>query len=127
MPTRAFNPVIVCDNNYVYAISCSNAYSGQTTSYIASISSDGSIGSWSKISDGPVAQYNAQAAIVGNKIYFIGGGGTNSSVNTVYSAYFNSGITDYSVYINNQQNTNSTSFNIPKLPVTPNSAYYIKT
>jgi N-acetylneuraminic acid mutarotase len=98
MPTQSFNPVIVCNNNYVYAISCSNNYTGSVTSYIASILPDGSIGSWTQISNGPVGIYNAQTAIVGNKIYFIGGTDTNSVVNSVYSATFTSGITDYTSY-----------------------------
>jgi hypothetical protein len=98
MPTQSFNPVVVCNDNYVYAISCSNNYTGSVSSYIAPILPDGSVGSWTQISNGPVGTYNAQTAIAGNKIYFIGGTDTNSVVNSVYSATFTSGITDYTPY-----------------------------
>jgi hypothetical protein len=128
MPAQSFNPVVVCNNNYVYAISCSNGYSESVASYIAPILPDGSIGNWSQISNGPVGTYNAQTAIVGNKIYFIGGGDTNSAVNTVYSAAFTSGITDYTPYYTDQYSVVSNNFYLPNYQPDFKSIenYYIK-
>jgi hypothetical protein len=128
MPTQSFNPVVVCNNNYVYAISCSNNYTGSVASYIAPILPDGSIGNWSQISDGPVAQYNAQVAIAGNKVYFIGGGGTSSAVNTVYSATFTSGVTDYTPYYADQHFVDPNNFYLPSYYPDFKSVenYYIK-
>jgi hypothetical protein len=128
MPTQSFNPVVVCNNNYVYAISCSNNYTGSVASYIAPILPDGSIGNWSQISDGPVAQYNAQVAIAGNKVYFIGGGGTSSAVNTVYSATFTSGVIDYTPYYADQHSVDPNNFYLPSYYPDFKSVenYYIK-
>jgi hypothetical protein len=131
LPKVALFPAIACTDNYVFVISCSSNTTGGTASYAAPIFSDGSLGNWVQITDGPDLFYFAQSVIVGNKIYFIGGynvvSGNVTVSNVVYSALFTSGITDYSIYINDQQNTNSTTFKVPNLPVTQNSAYYIKT
>lgn len=132
MPKRAASPVVICNDNYVYAISCSTGYSSPSkSSYIAPILTNGAIGSWSPISLGPVVNYYAQSAIIGNRLYFIGGftadTGPSSTINSVYSATFNSGVTNYSIYYSSNQNTNTTTFKLPSLPMTQNSAYYIKT
>jgi hypothetical protein len=99
-------------------------------SYRAPILSDGSIGSWYQTFDGPVATTYPQIAIAGNKVYFIGG----DRINTVYSATFTSGITDYTPYYTDQSNTSTTSSSTFYLPnyyskeaVNPGLYYYIKT
>jgi N-acetylneuraminic acid mutarotase len=74
--------------------------------YRAPISVDGSIGSWTKMSDGPITGDHTQPAIAGNKIYLIGGYNGNY-LNTVYSADFASGITDYTQYYTEQLSASS--------------------
>jgi hypothetical protein len=127
----------VCTDNYVFSIGGYdvNANSRLTNaSYCVPISADGSIGSWTGISNGPIAANSVQIAIAGNRVYFIGGYDGNSVLNTVYSAAFNSGIADYTPYYTDQPNVSATTsstlsstFMLPNLPSTSYSAYYIKT
>jgi len=128
MPSNIYGSSIVCTDNYVFSIGGSSDSNNQSTDaiYRAPILSDGSIGAWTQIGNAPVAAYYAQAVIAGNKIYFIGGLNNTGSLNTVYSASFTSGITDYTPYYTDQPNT-STTFYLPDLPSTSYSAYYIKT
>jgi N-acetylneuraminic acid mutarotase len=132
MPNNIYGSAIVCTDNYVFSIGGKDAQASQFTNatYRAPILADGSIGTWTQISNGPVIASYAQVAIAGDKIYFIGGyyysNNSANIFNTVYSASFTSGITDYTPYYTDQSNTSST-FNLPNLPSTPYSAYYIKT
>jgi N-acetylneuraminic acid mutarotase len=130
MPYNISLSTVVCTDNYVFNIGGSgSSYTNAT--YRAPILIDGSIGTWTQISNAPVAVTYAQSAIAGNKIYFIGGysSSNNSYLNTVYSATFASGITDYTPYYTDQSNQSNTSitFMLPNLPSTSYSAYYIKT
>jgi N-acetylneuraminic acid mutarotase len=133
MPNNIYSSAIVCTDNYVFSIGGYDQANSTYTNaaYRASILSDGSIGSWTQISDGSVAASYAQSAIAGNRIYFIGGhylsvNNNNATIlDTVYSASFTSGITDYTPYYTDQSNMPST-FNLPDLPSTSYSAYYIK-
>jgi hypothetical protein len=131
MPNSIYDSAIVCTDNYVFSIGgidINNQYTN--ASYRAPISSDGNIGSWTQISNAPIAGGFAQSAIAGNRLYFIGGYNSNGELNTIYSANFTSGITDYTPYYTDQPNTSST-FNLPdyssKETANPGSYYYIKT
>jgi N-acetylneuraminic acid mutarotase len=131
MPYNISLSTVVCTDNYVFNIGGSGgSYTNAT--YRAPILTDGSIGTWTQISNAPVTATYAQSAIAGNKIYFIGGYSSNNStyLNTVYSAAFTSGITDYTPYYTDQPNTSST-FYLPnyysKEAANPGSYYYIKT
>jgi N-acetylneuraminic acid mutarotase len=128
MPNNICISAIVCTDNYVFSIGGYSLNNSKYTnaSYLAPILTDGSIGSWTQISNYPDTVAYGQSVIVGNKIYFIGGTNTNNYLDTVYSATFNSGITDYTQYYTDQPNTSST-FMLPNLPSTSYSAYYIKT
>jgi N-acetylneuraminic acid mutarotase len=137
IPNNTTSSMIVCTDNYVFSIGGYIGGNNQYTnaSYRAPILADGSIGSWAQISNGPVAAIAAQSAIAGNKIYFIGGYYEDSNnnhfyLNTVYSAAFTSGITDYTQYYTDQSNTSST-FNLPDLTsrsnTSPRMKYIIKT
>jgi N-acetylneuraminic acid mutarotase len=144
IPDNINNSAIVCTDNYVFTVSGYNEKNNTYTNvaYRAPISSDGSIGAWTQISNGPVAAGFGQSVIVGNKIYFIGGfhSDTDNSnrqyLNTVYSATFTSGITDYTPYYTDQANQSNTStvsftFNLPDLTyrsnTSPKMKYIIKT
>jgi hypothetical protein len=116
MPNNIYGSAIVCTDNYVFSIGgydLSNAQYTNTT-YRAAILADGSIGSWTQISNAPIAAmiYN-QSVIAGNRIYFIGGFNGSSFLNSIYSATFTSGITDYTPYYNDQQNIDSNKFYLP--------------
>jgi N-acetylneuraminic acid mutarotase len=133
IPNGIYESVIVCTDNYVFSIGGYDRANDRYTAsaYRAPISADGSIGTWVQISDGPTAVTDAQVAIAGNKIYFIGGyNGNGGRSSVVYSATFNSGITDYAQYYTDQQNTSST-FNLPdyssKEITSSGTCYYIKT
>jgi hypothetical protein len=128
MPNNIYLSTLICTDNYVFSIGgyvdSNNQFTNAT--YRASILADGSIGTFTQISNAPVAAVAAQSAIAGNKIYFIGGYDNNGNyLNSVYSATFTSGITDYTTYYNDP--VPSTTFNLPNLPLTSYSAYYIKT
>jgi hypothetical protein len=122
---------MVCTDNYVFSIGgySVNINTYTNASYCAPISSDGSIGAWTQISICPAGAGYAQLAIAGNMIHFIGGYNGTSYLNTVYSATFTSGVTDYTPYYTDQSNQSNTSitFMLPNLPSTSYSAYYIKT
>jgi hypothetical protein len=127
MPNNIYTSVIVCNDNYVFSIGGHDKNNNQQTnvSYRAPISSDGSIGAWTQINNAPVAAEHVQSAIAGNRIYFIGGYNGSGYLSNVYSTTFISGITDYSIYYNDF--IPSSTFNLPSLPSTSYSAYYIKT
>jgi hypothetical protein len=99
-PNNIFASVMVCTDNYVFSIGGINKNNNQYTNaaYRAPILADGSIGDWVQISDAPIAAGHAQVAITGNKIYFIGGWNNGGNLDTVYSATFTSGITDYTPF-----------------------------
>jgi N-acetylneuraminic acid mutarotase len=138
IPDNINNSAIVCTDNYVFTVSGYNEKNNTYTNvaYRAPISSDGSIGDWTQISNGPVAAGFGQSVIAGNKIYFIGGYYSDTDNNdrhyldTVYSANFTSGITDYTPYYTDQSNTSST-FKLPDLTsrsnTSPRMKYIIKT
>jgi N-acetylneuraminic acid mutarotase len=135
MPNNIGFSAIVCTDNYVFSIGGYDYGNNKSTNaaYRAPILSDGSIGSWTQISDLPIAAGFAQLVIAGNKIYYIGGYNGSTYLNTVYSATFTSGITDYTPYYTDQQNTSSTSstFCLPDLTsrsnTSPRMKYIIKT
>jgi hypothetical protein len=120
---------MVCTDNYVFSMGGLNLNNFQYTniSYRAPILADGNIGTWIQITNGPVAASYAQSAIAGNRIYFIGGFNGSDSLNSVYSANFASGVTDYTPYYTDQPNT-STTFNLPNYysNALPSENYYIK-
>jgi hypothetical protein len=131
MPNNIYNSIIVCTNNYVFSIGGYNFNNSQYTNatYRVPILIDGSIGSWTQISNGPVNAISAQSVIAGNKIYFIDGW-SDVVLSGVYTATFTSGITDYTQYYTDQSNTSST-FNLPDLTsrsnTSPQMKYIIKT
>jgi N-acetylneuraminic acid mutarotase len=137
MPNNITESVIVSTDNYVFSICGYNNNNSTRTNaaYRAPILDDSSIGAWAQISDGPVIVFEAQSAIAGNKIYFIGGNSnTSGESSSVYSATFTSGITDYTPYYTDQPSTTITSSSTFYLPnyyskeaVNPGSYYYIKT
>jgi hypothetical protein len=135
MPNSIYRSAIVCTDNYVFSVSGYSLNNNQYTlaSYRAPILIDGSIGTWTQISSGLAAVGFAQSVIAGNKIYFIGGGDNVSNLNTVYSATFTSGITDYTPYYTDQSNHPNTTpvFNLPDLTsrsnTSPQMKYIIKT
>jgi len=90
MPQNIFVSSLVCSDYYVFSIggysNTNNQYTNAT--YRAPILPDGSIGAWAQISDGPVSAGFTQSAIIGNKIYLIGGYGNTGALDTVYSAVF---------------------------------------
>jgi N-acetylneuraminic acid mutarotase len=100
MPNNICNSAIVCTDNYVFSIGGYDENNGEYTnaSYRAPILTDASIGDWTQISDAPIAAGHVQVAIAGNKIYFIGGWNNGGNLDTVYSASFTSGITDYTPF-----------------------------
>jgi N-acetylneuraminic acid mutarotase len=100
MPNNITNSAIVCTDNYVFSIGGYDENNSQYTNaaYRTFILADGSIGDWVQIGDAPIATGHAQVAIAGNKIYFIGGWNNGVNLDTVYSATFNSGITDYTPF-----------------------------
>jgi N-acetylneuraminic acid mutarotase len=132
MPNNIYASALVCTDNYVFSIGGfdkdNNAYTN--AAYRAPILADGNIGSWTQISNGPVSVGYSQSAIIGNKIYFIGGWNISGSLNSVHSATFTSGITDYTLYYTDQPNTSPT-FNLPDLTsrsnTYPQMKYIIKT
>jgi hypothetical protein len=131
MPNNIFNSAIICTNNYVFSIGGFNTYDRNYTdsSYCAPILSDGNIGPWTQINNGPIIAGDAQLVIVGNKIYFIGGYNyQNGHLNTVYSATFTSGITDYTPYYTDQQYIDPNNFYLPDYYPDYKSVenYYIK-
>jgi N-acetylneuraminic acid mutarotase len=109
MPNNIYLSTAICTDNYVFSIGgidqVNNKYTDAT--YRAPILSDGSIGTWTQVSNGPVTATYAQSAIAGNRIYFIGGLNNSTYLNTVYSATFASGITDYTLYYTDQSSTSS--------------------
>jgi hypothetical protein len=131
MPNNIHNSAIVCTDKYVFSIGGYDQINNQYTNaaYRASISDDGDIaGGWVQISNIPIAAGYAQSVIAGNKIYFISGYDSNgNALNTIYSATFNSGITDYTPYYTDQSNTSST-FNLPNyyINVLSSENFYIK-
>jgi N-acetylneuraminic acid mutarotase len=131
MPNNIWSSVMVCTDNYVFSIGGANSNGYTNATYRASILADGSIGAWTQISNGPAAAYVAQTAIAGNRIYFIGGYNGSTILDTVYSATFTSGITDYTTYYTDQPNAPSSTFILPdyssKETANPGSYYYIKT
>jgi N-acetylneuraminic acid mutarotase len=143
MPNNVHFSTIVCTDNYVFSIGGRINGGYTNAAYRAPISSDGSIGTWTQISDGPVTAICAQSAIAGNKIYYIGGVSEHYNsdtgihdyqyLDTVYSAAFDSGITDYTPYYTDQPSTSSTSstFCLPDLTsrsnTSPRMKYIIKT
>jgi N-acetylneuraminic acid mutarotase len=138
MPNNIFGSLVVSTDNYVFSIGGYDKNNSKYTNaaYRAPILSDASIGSWTQISNAPVAAGFGQTTIAGNKIYFIGGAyndsnnGNDSQLDKVYSADFTSGITDYTPYYTDQQNTSST-FYLPnyssKESANSGLYYYIKT
>jgi hypothetical protein len=100
MPDNIFVSSVLCTDNYVFSIGgyTLNNYQYTNASYRAPILTDGSIGDWVQISNAPIAAGHAQVAIAGNKIYFIGGWNNGGNLDTVYSATFTSGITDYTPF-----------------------------
>jgi hypothetical protein len=129
MPNNIIGSAMVCTDNYVFSMGGLNLNNFQYTniSYRAPILADGNIGTWIQITNGPVAASYAQSAIAGNRIYFIGGFNGSDSLNSVYSANFASGVTDYTPYYTDQPNT-STTFNLPNYysNALPSENYYIK-
>jgi N-acetylneuraminic acid mutarotase len=129
MPNDIYGLSIACTDNYVFNIGgykyINNKYTN--VSYRAPILTDGSIGDWTQISNCPTAASGAQIAIVGNKIYFIGGAAP-AYLNTVYSATFTSGITDYTPYYTNQTSIDPINFYLPSYHPDFKSIenYYIK-
>jgi hypothetical protein len=103
IPNNITNSAVVCTDNYVFSIGGYDENNGEYTkaSYRAPILTDGSIGDWVQISDAPIVAGHAQVAIAGNKIYLIGGWNNGINLNTVYSATFTSGITDYTPFYAN--------------------------
>jgi N-acetylneuraminic acid mutarotase len=128
-PGNSYGSIIVSTNNYVFNISgySKSSSSYTSSSYRAPILSDGSLGAWTQISNAFAGTAYSQSAIVGNKIYTIGGINGNNYLTAVYVAAFNSGITDYTQYYTDQQNT-STTFNLPNYYVNflPGENFYIK-
>jgi N-acetylneuraminic acid mutarotase len=132
MPNNIYASATVSTDNYVFSM---GGYNGNNSTYTnaayrAPILADGSIGAWTQISNTPIASTFAQSAIAGSKIYFIGGFNDSGYLNTVYSATFTSGITDYTPYYTDQPNTSST-FMLPDLTyrsiISPKMKYIIKT
>jgi hypothetical protein len=115
MPNNIYGSAMVCVDNYVFSIGGIDHDNDTFTNatYRTPISSDGSIGDWTKISDGPVTASDARSVIVGNKIYFIGGLDGNNTLNTVYIATFTSGITDYTPYYTDQRIIDPNNFYLP--------------
>jgi N-acetylneuraminic acid mutarotase len=128
MPNDIFISTMVCTDNYVFSMAGYDNNSGfKKATYRAPISADGSIGDWTQISDIPIAAAYAQSTIAGDKIYFIGGYDGSNYLDTVYLTTFTSGITDYTPYYTDQQNT-STTFNLPNYYTNASTGenYYIK-
>jgi hypothetical protein len=100
MPNNITNSAVVCTDNYVFSIGGYDINNEQNTNalYCAPILPDGGIDDWVKITTGPVAANSSQVAIAGNKIYLIGGWGDGFNLDTVYSASFTSGVTDYTPF-----------------------------
>jgi hypothetical protein len=117
MLNNIHDSVIVCTDNYIFSIGGYDQNNNQyvNASYKIPISADGDLeGGWVQISDGPIAAFDAQVAIAGNKIYFISGYDSNNNVlNTVYSATFTSGITDYTPYYTDQRTVDPNNFYLP--------------
>jgi hypothetical protein len=130
MPNNIFTSVMVCTDNYVFSIGGYDQDNNQYTNatYRAPISSDGSIGIWTQISNGPVARNTRQSAIAGNRIYFIGGFGHGGYSSDVYSTTFTSGITDYTPYYTDQRIIDPNNFYLPNYHPDFKSIenYYIK-
>jgi hypothetical protein len=135
MPNNMRNPALVCTDNYVFSIAGYDSNNSQysNAAYRAPINIDGSIGAWTQITNGPVEANYPQTVIVGNRIYIIGGFKDSNFYNSVYSANFASGITDYTQYYTDQSNAPSASstFNLPDLTsrsnASPKMKYIIKT
>jgi hypothetical protein len=100
MPNNVLASAIVCNDNYIFSICGLDINNDQNTNaiYCAPILSDGGIGDWTRISNAPIVGNNVKSAIVGNKIYLIGGYNNGTNLDIVYSATFASGITNYIPY-----------------------------
>lgn len=71
----------VVTKNRVYLLGGFNANTGSTTTtYTAAINTDGTLGAWSTTTPIPVPMYMAQAVVVKNRVYFIGGSGPTNAV-----------------------------------------------
>jgi N-acetylneuraminic acid mutarotase len=121
MPNNIIGSAVICTDNYVFSIAGYDVNNSKYTNavYRAPISSDGSIGVWVQITNGPVAATGVRSVIAGNRVYFIGGYYYNSNnnsgicLNTVYSATFISGITDYTPYYTDQSSIDPNNFYLP--------------
>jgi N-acetylneuraminic acid mutarotase len=100
MPNNLLVSEVVCTDNYVFCIAGYDINNNQHTNavYRVPILADGSIGYWDQISNVPITVVSAQSVITGNKIYLIGGWRNGINLDTVYSASFTSGITDYTPF-----------------------------
>jgi N-acetylneuraminic acid mutarotase len=100
MPDNIHNSAIAYTDDYVFSIGGYDISNGRymNTVYRAPILDNGYLGEWIKINDVPKAIIDAQAVIINNKIYLIGGWDDGGILDTVYSATFTSGITDYTPF-----------------------------
>ncbi|MHB1865270.1 MAG: Kelch repeat-containing protein [Candidatus Saccharimonadales bacterium] len=81
----------VVNNSYVYVMGGENGGSTLNTIYIASLNSDGSVGSWNTNSVNLPEELWGEDAVTNNGyVYILGGIGTSGDVNTVYYSTFNS-------------------------------------
>ncbi len=106
--------------NRVYLFGGHNGTSVISTVYVASINSDGTLGTWVVSNSLPGALCQSKCICVKNRVYLIGGfNGTNDST-IIYSASILEGKNDYSSYYDGTITSatlidNSTTFALPDL------------
>jgi hypothetical protein len=100
MPERIYGSAMVCNNNYVFSFGGYSLDDDKLVNvvYNAPILLNGDLGEWKKIGYISSAISFTKPVIIGNKIYLIGGYDGENQLDTVYSADFISGITDYTPY-----------------------------
>lgn len=130
---NVYNPEVVSNSNFALMLGGQDSSNNPlSSSYIATINADGTIGTWTGTTSLPTSMYGHKAVVTSSKLYILGGYNT-SPLNSVYYLNYSGGMNDYSqFYSSNYIPTYlpSDSFYIPdmsniNIPI-PTHSYYLK-
>ena len=90
LPSIFWGSSVVVTKNRVYLLGGNNGTTWVATVYTAPINTDGTLGTWTTGTNIPNNLYHAQAVVIKNYVYFIGGSNGSGPYSSVYRAPINS-------------------------------------